>query len=482
MNKIKEFLQKNWRYVASGAVLIIIAVVMLAFAGKRPEKSSDVSTAVTEVKVPKTYSTDVSPELSELVNKYYKAYASGDLETLKSVADPISEQELSYIEFYSQYIESIDNIKLYTKSGADESSTIVSAYIEMNYVDVDSNAPGLDFLYVRTRDNGSLYIDNLYGSFNQTNGIYDLDPQVTNVIAVFEQQDDVIALQKEVQQSCNDAFTNDESLSNFVNVTFKEAVIDWSTSYKTAEAVAAKQAEEAAKKAEEEAAKAADEEKAFYGVINNKVNVRSEASKESTKVGSIDKGEEIKIYGKEDGWYRFEYGSITAYVREDFVDLKEEEETESTKSADSSETKADDSNKKSDTETKTDDSNKKSDTETKTDDSNKKSDSETKTDDTNEKSDSEKKTDDTNKKSEDSTKKSEETAEAATGNGVLSEGDEITLQYSCNIRKERSETATKIAVAYQGSKVTVVMEYADGWTKVTYDGKEGYIKSSLLKD
>ena len=423
MNKIKEFLQKNWRYVLAGVVAIIIVVVMIVFAGNRP-KAEQSAVAAPEVKVSKAYSQDVSPELSELVNKYYKAYADGDLDTLAKVAEPISQQELSYIEFYSQYIESIDNIKLYTKSGADESSTIVSAYIEMNYVDVDSNAPGLDFLYVRTRDDGSLYIDNLYGSFNQTNGIYELDSQVTNVIAVFEQQDDVIALQKEVQQACNVAFTNDESLSNFVNVTFKEAVIEWSTSYKTAEAVAAKQEEEAAKKAEEEAAKAADEEKAFYGVINNKVNVRSEASKESTKVGSIDKGEKIKIFDKEDGWYRFEYGSITAYVREDFVDLDEEEaQEESTETAENTETKSDDSNKKS-----------------------------------------------------------EETAEAATGNNVLSEGDEITLQYSCNVRKERSETATKIAVAYQGAKVTVVMEYADGWTKVKYDGKEGYIKSSLLKD
>lgn len=45
-----------------------------------------------------------------------------------------------------------------------------------------------------------------------------------------------------------------------------------------------------------------------------------------------------------------------------------------------------------------------------------------------------------------------------------------------------SEDASKVAVAYQGEKVTIVQEYADGWTKVKYDGKEGYIKTSLLKN
>ena len=50
------------------------------------------------------------------------------------------------------------------------------------------------------------------------------------------------------------------------------------------------------------------------------------------------------------------------------------------------------------------------------------------------------------------------------------------LSNTTNIR-----TADKVGVAYAGEKVTVVMSYAEGWTKVTWKNKTGYIKTDLLK-
>ena len=63
----------------------------------------------------------------------------------------------------------------------------------------------------------------------------------------------------------------------------------------------------------------------------------------------------------------------------------------------------------------------------------------------------------------------------------LTEGTEITLSNTTNIRSSMSETADKVGVAYSGEKVTVVMSYAEGWTKVTWKNKTGYIKTDLLK-
>ena len=60
-------------------------------------------------------------------------------------------------------------------------------------------------------------------------------------------------------------------------------------------------------------------------------------------------------------------------------------------------------------------------------------------------------------------------------------GDEFVLSYTVNIRSSMSETASEIAVADAGEKVTVVMQYSEGWTKVTYKGKEGYVKTEDLK-
>ena len=55
------------------------------------------------------------------------------------------------------------------------------------------------------------------------------------------------------------------------------------------------------------------------------------------------------------------------------------------------------------------------------------------------------------------------------------------MQNTVNIRSGMSETSDRIGTAYAGEKVKVVMSYAEGWTKVTWNNKTGYIKSSLLQ-
>ena len=58
----------------------------------------------------------------------------------------------------------------------------------------------------------------------------------------------------------------------------------------------------------------------------------------------------------------------------------------------------------------------------------------------------------------------------------LSEGSTVTLNGTINIRD-----STKVAVGYAGDQVTVVMSYAEGWTKVNYKDTIGYIKTELLQ-
>ena len=71
--------------------------------------------------------------------------------------------------------------------------------------------------------------------------------------------------------------------------------------------------------------------------------------------------------------------------------------------------------------------------------------------------------------------------EQTAGNDSIAEGTVITLSNSVNIRSGMSESDSKIGTAFTGEKVTVVMSYAEGWTKVTWNGQTGYIKTSLLQ-
>ena len=43
-----------------------------------------------------------------------------------------------------------------------------------------------------------------------------------------------------------------------------------------------------------------------------------------------------------------------------------------------------------------------------------------------------------------------------------------------------SETSAKLGVIYQGEKVKKIMDYAEGWSKVEYNGKTGYVKTEYL--
>ena len=56
-----------------------------------------------------------------------------------------------------------------------------------------------------------------------------------------------------------------------------------------------------------------------------------------------------------------------------------------------------------------------------------------------------------------------------------------TVTDTVNIRKSASTTGDKLGVCYPGEELEVVMKQADGWTKVKYNGKTGYVKSEFLE-
>ena len=83
-----------------------------------------------------------------------------------------------------------------------------------------------------------LYIDNLYSSFNRHYKEQPTDNNVENLISSFETQEDVIALQAEVQANYEKAIASDENLSNMVTVTVADAYNAWATAIAQAQAQA----------------------------------------------------------------------------------------------------------------------------------------------------------------------------------------------------------------------------------------------------
>ena len=319
--------KKYYRYY--GAVLVAFFMVLILAKGMEGTIADSYPTAG----VYGNYNEVVDEEeLTNLVHKYYELYAAGDTASLETVAYPISEAEKSYIAFFSTYVDSYKDIKLYTKRGLEEGSYLVSVYLNIQFVGINQVAPGLDFFYVETDENGKLYINNVYSSYNAANGDFDVDPQIASLIATFEEQGDVMELQASVQNEFNEAVLSDQNLYTFVNSDLPTLTTQWAEGYQ-AQVTAAiqeviKAAEEAAAAqaaAEQAAAEAAALEEAKASatkakVTGNNINVRESASANSASKDKLSKDAVVYITGTKDDWSEIIYNDTEkGYVKSEFL-------------------------------------------------------------------------------------------------------------------------------------------------------------------
>lgn len=412
IQKMLEFVKKNARYFVAGALFVVILLILVKFTGDNTNQANDGTVVATETVVTEEkYEENAIPAVNELINNYFTAYASGDLVTLQTLATPITQNEQSYITLISQYIEQYQDINCYTKSGLDSNSYMVNVSLNVKFMGVDTPAPGLYFFYVRTNEDGSLYIDNLYSEYNLSRQESALDTSVRNLITNFYNSDDVIELQNDIQQKYEAALSTDENLLNLCATTIPNAITEWRNTIvadatESTEKVPATEEVPTTEAPTEEtptdetpAEETPAEQTSETVYTTDKVNVRAGADTSSDKLGSVEKGTSLTRTGTDGDWSIIDYNGTTGYIKSEYLSATAPEST------------------------------------------------------------------------------SEGTA-AASG---LTEGTEITLSNTTNIRSSMSETADKVGVAYSGEKVTVVMSYAEGWTKVTWKNKTGYIKTDLLK-
>ena len=57
-----------------------------------------------------------------------------------------------------------------------------------------------------------------------------------------------------------------------------------------------------------------------YVTVKEGINIRAEASKDSTIVGMADPGTKLELIEKKDGWCKIKYNGQTAYVKAEYVE------------------------------------------------------------------------------------------------------------------------------------------------------------------
>ena len=150
------------------------------------------------------------PEISDVVSHYLKAFLIKDpAERRKELAryvdnmGAIDDSDIGY----KDYIQSYSDIECYTKNGLKPNTYVVYAYSQTKFKNIATAAPSLDVLYV--------IVDSKTGNVYVHNGIKSND-EIDKYIKEVSQDDDVVALKKDVENELNEACESDKYLKDFI--------------------------------------------------------------------------------------------------------------------------------------------------------------------------------------------------------------------------------------------------------------------------
>lgn len=317
VDNFREWLSDNLRYI----ILVVVgAVVVVAlFFGVRAFTNSDkkdaassnqanaqsgnqqnsANQAVSDNVSADALEKDAIPEVNELVQAYYKALGEKNIESLKEVVKDLDPAEESKIA-NTKYIESYENVEVYTKKGLEEGTYVVFASFAYKCTDVETPAPALSQLYVVTDEDGKLWISAEAVS----------DPQIQAYVNTIMSQADVIQLRNNVQAAYDQAQANDPQLKAFLESLGGE---DSGTPVP--------QQADSASGNDAAGQDMANTNTASEGTMTaiDDCNVRMAAESGTDIVTVVPAGEQVNVLGQENGWVQIEYGGIVGYVYQDLL-------------------------------------------------------------------------------------------------------------------------------------------------------------------
>lgn len=439
-NAMIDFCRRNMKYIAVGIVILILIIVLAVVSTRKDGGSKEEPDQVGELTQnergdQEEFQVDAIPEINTLIQNYYTAYAAGDVAGMEACATPISDLEKGYIGLVSQYIAGYQNIKCYTKKGLAEGEYAVSVSMDMSFEGAASTAPGLEFFYVRTNEAGAYYIDNLYSQFNLRNRELELDSQVTAFISAYEQQEDFVKLSSEIQQKYEEALAADEALNTIANQTVPEVLKNWESGLGNGDGIVTPENPEGQVAAEnpeqtgpgEAPAENPDAQSPEGPQQPEEPQVPSETVYATDNVN-------IRKEPREDAE---KVGSAVAGQSFTRSGMTEDGWSEISYNGGTAYIKSEFLSTEAPAESSQGENNMGN-------------------------------ADNSNNNNENS------------GLNYVPDGITITLNSAMNVRTSMSEDADKIGTAQIGDTVKVVLSYREGWTKVEWNGKTGYIKTDLL--
>ncbi len=281
---------------------------------------------------------DAYPKVNELISKYYEARTNGDVETIAVLNPFIKETEKIRIQETSKYIETYQDLKVYTKAGIVEDTFLAYVYSKIKFDEYEQAIPGMEAYYVCPDENGNYYINE--GEDNKV---------ITDYIKELSLQDDVIELNNKIAVEFNELLEIDDEVNAFL-VDVKTR-IDESVGEVLAKAEAAETEEQTEEPPEEDIVSEGleDTEVADAETTNvvktvraiDVVNIRSSDSETADKLGKAQIGDEFKLLEeKGNGWSKITYEGKDGYIKSQYLEVESEEEITSEQTAETTNTES----------------------------------------------------------------------------------------------------------------------------------------------
>lgn len=338
MTAVRDYILKHIKVIIPIFVIAVVAAAVSIVLSAVRDKDENLDPAPTEGSIlpekegvtqePEVYAEvplvpNEDADIYSLVATYYNATGQGDLETLQSVFDELSETDLMRYEENAKYLHYYSALDVYTMPGVEEGTTLAYVYYKVVFENHEEEIPGFRTLYICEDGQGGHYIKN-EKNFTQ---------EETDYIKKVIEQENVILLYNRVQVEYNELMEEHPELLKYVGALAKTVEVAIGESLAEQIAAAEEPEEEPADTGDNgetagdetpSVAEPAGEEGPRYATATATVNVRSSDSEQADKLGKVSSGTRLQVQEvRVNGWTKVLYEGKDGYIKSDYLSLEE---------------------------------------------------------------------------------------------------------------------------------------------------------------
>lgn len=326
--KIFQFINKYSKVIFPFIVIAVVAITVLIslhFLNTKQDKVEQLGQSSTEIAdessaeivmepVPETVPLELNqdPVINSLFTSYYNALALGDIETIKAVTDLTDDKELILIQEKAKYIDHYPVLDIYVKPGYDENSKVIYVSSKTVFNNVDAEFPGYRTYYISTREDGTLYIKNVFTD------------EESEYISQVSAEDDVVDLNNRVVVDYNNLMDQYPEYLSFLEEVTAQVEKDAGGILSALHGDALPEETEESVPEEEPSAEEPEEPEEIILFVKTTatVNVRTSDSEKADKIGKVTKGTQLQLLEQRaNGWSKVLYEKKEGYIKSEYLKL-----------------------------------------------------------------------------------------------------------------------------------------------------------------